>query len=61
MLTMRYLITPRRRRGSEQEIWEDVFVEFKKNDDIDFAYPTQRVFYNPKEKKGFDPTEPSLN
>ncbi len=55
-LTMRYLITPRRRRGSEQEIWEDVLEEFSDHNDIDFAYPTQRIYYNPKEKKGGDPS-----
>ncbi len=56
MLTMRYLITPRRRRGSEQELWEDVLEEFRHHKDIDFAYPTQRIYYNPKEKKGGNPS-----
>ncbi len=60
MLTMRYLITPRRRRGSEQEIWEDVLEEFSHYNDIDFAYPTQRVYYNAKEKKGGDSSGPIL-
>lgn len=59
MLTMRYLITPRRRRGSEQEIWEDVLEEFSKHKDIDFAYPTQRIFYNPTEHKGADDSLPA--
>jgi small-conductance mechanosensitive channel len=46
MLTIRYLCEPRRRRTSEQEIWEDILREFKKNDDIDFAYPTERRYLN---------------
>ena len=46
VLTIRYLCEPRRRRTSEQEIWEDILREFKKNDDIDFAYPTERRYLN---------------
>ena len=49
MLTIRYLCDPRKRRGSEQAIWEDILKSFAKNDDIDFAYPTRR-FYDNKEK-----------
>ena len=45
MLTMRYLCNVRQRRGSEQEIWEEVLGQFAKHKDIDFAYPTRR-FYN---------------
>ncbi len=45
MLTMRYLITPRRRRNSEEQIWEDVLEAFAANKDLDFAYPTQRIYY----------------
>lgn len=51
MLTMRYLITPRRRRTSEQSIWEEVLESFSKSNDIDFAYPTQRIYYNLQEGK----------
>jgi small-conductance mechanosensitive channel len=46
LLTIRYLCEPRRRRGSEQAIWEDVLTEFGKRDDIDFAYPTRRYYDN---------------
>jgi small-conductance mechanosensitive channel len=46
MLTVRYLCNTRRRRGSEQSIWEDVLRAFAKRDDIDFAYPTQRHYLN---------------
>jgi small-conductance mechanosensitive channel len=44
-LTIRYICEPRRRRDSEQAIWEDILKEFVRCPDIDFAYPTQR-FYN---------------
>ena len=50
-LTMRYLIDPRKRRNSEHNIWTDVLKAFHQENDIDFAYPTQRVFFNPKEGK----------
>ena len=51
MLTIRYLIDPRKRRGSEQEIWEDILIEFAKHENIDFAYPTQRFYNNALEGK----------
>ncbi|NNE98129.1 MAG: mechanosensitive ion channel family protein [Pyrinomonadaceae bacterium] len=51
MLTMRYLCNPRRRRGSEQEIWEDILTAFGDCPDIDFAYPTQRHYLNHIEGK----------
>ena len=44
LLTMRYLCEPRRRRGSEQVLWENILREFARNDDISLAYPTQRFF-----------------
>ena len=43
-LTMRYLCNPRRRRGSENEIWEKVLIQFNEQKDIDFAYPTTRFY-----------------
>lgn len=51
MLSIRYLTDPRRRRGSAQAIWERALDEFSENDSIDLAYPTIRVFNNPKEGK----------
>lgn len=53
-LTMRYLCQPKKRRGTEHAIWEEVLIEFQKHKDIDFAYPTQRIYYNPKEGKQSD-------
>jgi len=44
LLTMRYIVKPRQRRGSEGEIWEAVLTEFAVHDDINLAYPTTRFF-----------------
>lgn len=51
LLTIRYLCDPRRRRGSEQDIWEDILHAFGKRENIDFAYPTQRHYLNHLEGK----------
>lgn len=42
LLTIRYLTNPRTRRGTQQQIWEDILTEFDKHEDIVFAYPTTR-------------------
>ncbi len=53
LLTLRYLVNPRRRRSTEEEVWESVLEEFARHDDIDFAYPTVRYYDNRSEgKKG---------
>jgi small-conductance mechanosensitive channel len=44
MLTMRYLVNPRMRRGTEQKIWEEILDAFEKEDRIELAYPTVRYF-----------------
>ncbi len=51
MLTIRLLCEPRTRRGVEQAIWEDILDEFAAHNDIDFAYPTTRFYYNMQEGK----------
>lgn len=51
LLTIRYLCEARKRRGSAQQIWEDVLERFAEADDIDFAYPTTRFYENPLEGK----------
>ncbi len=43
-LTIRYLCNPRKRRGSENEIWEDVLARFNALEEIQFAYPTTRFY-----------------
>lgn len=50
-LTMRYLCHPRKRRSTEQVLWEEVLREFSKNADISFAYPTTRFYNQPTEGK----------
>lgn len=50
-LTMRYLVQPRKRRVTEQKIWEDILRAFAQHDDIDFAYVTRRSFNNLTEGK----------
>jgi small-conductance mechanosensitive channel len=50
-LTIRYICEPRRRRDSEQAIWEDILKAIADRDDIDFAYPTQRFYNNVLEGK----------
>jgi len=51
MLTIRYLCHPRRRRGTAQALWERILDAFAGHDDIDFAYPTRRMYLNPLEGK----------
>ncbi len=50
-LTIRYLIEPRKRRGTEHAIWEDILTEFATCPDIDLAYHTVRGFKNTDEGK----------
>lgn len=49
LLTIRYLCDPRARRGSSEALWERVLDAFAAHDDIDFAYPTKRLYLNPVE------------
>jgi len=51
LLTVRYLCDPRYRRTTMESVWEDVLDAFAANDDIDFAYPTQRFYHNVIEGK----------
>jgi small-conductance mechanosensitive channel len=45
LLTMRYLVDPRHRRSTEQQIWEATLDAFAGEDHIHLAYPTIR-YYN---------------
>lgn len=49
--TMRFLVFPRAMRAIEDKIWTRVLEEFDENDDMDFAYPTTRFFFNQTEGK----------
>lgn len=44
LFTVRYLCEPRARRRTEVEMWESILEAFEKNNDIEFAYPTQRFY-----------------
>ena len=50
-LTLRYLVAPRRVRGSEQDVWEAILDRFGARDDVDLAYPTTRFYSNDREGK----------
>ena len=58
MLTIRYIVNPRKRRGTEQEIWEDILDEFGPAADIDLAYPTTRFYSMPAPGKPSDDPAP---
>jgi small-conductance mechanosensitive channel len=49
LLTLRYLSDPRQRRVTEEKVWEDILTAFEKEPKIEFAYPTQRIYYHPAE------------
>ena len=49
LLTLRYLSDPRKRRISEQAIWEEILDAFAFESEVEFAYPTQRIYYHPQE------------
>ena len=44
LFTIRYIVDPRQRRGTEQILWEAILEEFEKHPDIDLAYPTTRFY-----------------
>jgi len=43
-LTIRHLTDPRKRRSLSQSIWEDTLEAFNRENDIEFAYPTMRIY-----------------
>jgi len=51
LLTIRYLCEPRKRRSTQEAIWEEILDRFGERDDIDFAYPTTRLYDNRSEGK----------
>jgi small-conductance mechanosensitive channel len=52
LLTLRFICHARERRGRSEEIWEAVLDAFALEEDIDFAYPTTRIYHNLLEGKG---------
>ena len=45
VLTARYLVDPRKRRGTEQQIWEEVLEKIAVCDDIALEYAATRVYF----------------
>ena len=50
-LTIRLVTSARKRREVEEAVWKEVLDAFAQASDIDFAYPTQRIYLNPQEGK----------
>ncbi len=50
LLTIRYLCSPRNRRGTESRIWEDILDMTEREEDIELAYPTIRYYRRGEEK-----------
>ena len=42
LLTVRYMTKPKTRRGTEQQLWEQILERFAEHDDVQLAYPTIR-------------------
>jgi small-conductance mechanosensitive channel len=51
LLTVRFICPVRQRRGMAEEIWESILARFGAEQDIDFAYPTTRLYSNSVEGK----------
>lgn len=51
LLTIRYLCIPQRRRGSEESMWEDILDLVEENNKIEFAYPTQRIYFEDEDRE----------
>lgn len=47
LLTIRYMVNPRQRRSTDQQIWEAILEAFSREPDIDLAYPTTRFYTMP--------------
>lgn len=60
LFSIRYMINPRQKRGSEQSLWEVILEEFQKHPDIELAYPTTRFYSYTQESPSPDKTGPAL-
>ncbi|OHB55571.1 MAG: hypothetical protein A2Y07_03305 [Planctomycetes bacterium GWF2_50_10] len=50
-LSLRFVCQLREKRLVENDLWEDILTAFALCDDIEFAYPTQRLYNAPVESK----------
>nr|WP_300003900.1 mechanosensitive ion channel family protein [Tissierella sp.] len=55
ILTIRYMCSYRNRRGSAENIYEDILDEFMKHEDIEFAYPTQIIYTDDESNRIINP------
>lgn len=44
LLTGRYLVSARHRRGSDEKVWEALLTRFAEQPNVDLAYPTVRTY-----------------
>ncbi len=51
LLTLRFICRAREKRGRAEQIWEAVLDAFGEASEIDFAYPTTRMYHNLVEGK----------
>jgi small-conductance mechanosensitive channel len=51
LLTLRFICRARQRRGISEEMWEAILEAFGREEGIDFAYPTTRMYHNLLEGK----------
>ena len=58
LFSIRYMVNPRRKRGSEQDLWEEILSEFGKHPDIELAYPTTRFYTYTQENTNKEDTTP---
>lgn len=59
LLTARYLVEARARRGREDRIWRSILERFSEHPEVELAYPTVRTFLPDAIRFGPVQTEPS--
>jgi len=52
LLTLRFLVEPRQRRGTEQRVWERILDAFDAEEAISLAYRTQRLYRTEEDHSG---------
>lgn len=60
LLTIRYVCAYNNRRASAQKIWEAILRAFAQDPDLEFAYPTQRLYYDWVERLGQTTSSPII-
>ncbi len=51
LLTIRYMVNPRQRRTTEEQVWEAILDAFNTDDTIELAYPTTRFYAGPEKQE----------